>query len=264
MPGRNGDHPSDTPESSQLGPAFSSWEEMARAYRGLAAGLYQRIPQIEDAATRIEAAAEVSKDAAVRAEAAARASEAAARVGAEECRSLKEAVHVLTMRIGGAEQQADDARTAASEARKTGHELERFMAETGRILAEREKDPNDKAMTSDRVRAIADQARADAVRDAKVEKYDRLEQARKDRRERVVKILWKTVGAALIAIGGAVGLSLYGQCQKAAGRLEVMQQVARTGPATSSPPVVPIPFPQEPATTPAVPSAMPEAGRRRP
>ncbi len=227
----------------QLGPN-ASWEELARAYGTLAAGYFEKIPQITSAVERIEAAVLVADGAAHRALA---------------------VVRVLEMRVGGAEATAAAAHGLADEAHKSSSDLEKYLAqaaaETGRILDRRARDPNDR-LDSERARAIAEQvvrdARAAAGTEAKVEAYDQIQRAKRQRRERLIGIAWKVAGA--VATAAALGLAAmaWGQFQRAAGRAEMAQQPG-TSPVTSSPPVVPLPF--EPVTNPATPRAL-DAGRK--
>lgn len=234
-------------EELQIGP-HASWEEMARAYATIAAGLYKSVPKIDEAVLRIEAAVLVASGAA---------------------HDALRAVRILEMRVGGAESAAEAAHDKASEAFKSSHDLERYMmqaaAETGRILDRRAKDPNDR-LDSDRAREIAERvvkdAQAAALTEAKIEAYDRLQADKTKRRERLWGIAWKVAGAVATAAALGAGAILWGQCQRAAGRLEGQ---ATTAPATPSPPVVPLPFAPEPTTTPAAPRAMlPDAGKRAP
>jgi hypothetical protein len=243
MPGRNGNgHVADPP--IQLGPN-ASWEELARAYGTLAAGLYEKIPQINAAVERIEAAVIVADSAAHRALA---------------------VVRVLELRVGGVEDKAAEAHERADEAHRSSHELERYLAqaaaETGRILDRRTKDPNDH-LDSERARAIAEQVVKDARKaagiEAKVEAYDQITKDRQRRRERIIGIAWKAAGAVVAAAALGLGAILWGQFQRAAGRVEGAAQQVYTSPATSSPPVVPLPF--EPTTNPATPHAL-DAGRK--
>lgn len=230
----------------QLGPN-ASWEEMARAYATIAAGLYEKLPRIDEAVVRIEAAVLVADGAA---------------------HSALSALRILERRVGGVELKADEASDRAHEAHRSSHDLERYLAqaaaETGRILDRRRADPNDH-LDSDRARAIAEQvvrdARQAASTEAKVEAYDEIQKNKKKRQERLWGIAWKVLGAVATAGGVAASAVLWGQCQRAAGRLEAQQHVAPT-PATSSPPVVPLPF--EPTTNPATPRAISPDGGKRP
>ncbi len=244
MERKNGGHNMGGELPLQLGPN-ASWEELARAYGTLAAGLYEKLPRIDDAVVRIEAAVMVADSAAHRALA---------------------AVRVIELRVGGVEIKADEAHDAAH---RSSHDLEEYLAaaaaETGRILDRRAKDPNDR-LDSERARKIAEQVVEDAKKaartEAKVEAYDQIQHAKKARREKLVGIAWKAAGAVVTAAALSLGAILWGQFQRAAGRAEAARLAT---PATSSPPVVPLPF--EPITSPAVPRVMgssnsPDAGRR--
>jgi hypothetical protein len=114
--------------------------------------------------------------------------------------------------------------------------------------------PPDAARKSDSDRVQKELERHDLMADGK--------------RWRAMTKWWRGVaaGVAILVIGGALTLiwrmTVALEQAREAGILEGRAQSAQAAPATSSPPVVPLPF--DPTTRPVVPSAMPEAGRHRP